>query len=181
MEKTNVYRLSLVRDAEVKYECGNMSDDQTASRLIRETIKKRGQTDREQLVVILLNGANHVIGVNIAHVGTINSCMVNPREIFKAALLSNATAIILGHNHPCLQMNPSPEDYSITEQLIYGAELLGLKILDHVIVDLESDRFCSLETEARFCSQTSAKARKKSMELKFLGVMPSVVNGVIQS
>jgi DNA repair protein RadC len=66
--------------------------------------------------------------------GTISASLVHPREVFKAALLSNAHTIIVAHNHPTGELTPSDEDLQTTEQLVKVGRLLGVSVLDHIIV-----------------------------------------------
>ena len=75
--------------------------------------------------------------------GTVNATMVHPRDVFKIALLANATAIILGHNHPSGDPTPSPDDLALTRRLKDAGALMGIELLDHVIV--APDRYISLK------------------------------------
>lgn len=93
-----------------------------------------GESDREKFVALMLNTKNEVIGVDIISVGTVNSSIVHPREVFKSAILNNATSIIVGHNHPSGSIVPSQEDIDVTERLKQAGELIGIEVLDHVIV-----------------------------------------------
>lgn len=90
--------------------------------------------DREHFVVMLLNGKNRIIGINTVSIGSLSSSLAHPREIFKPAILANAAAIILAHNHPSGEVEPSREDMEITKRLRGAAELLGIKLLDHLIL-----------------------------------------------
>lgn len=89
----------------------------------------------EHFVSLHLNARHEVIGLHEVSHGTVSSSLVHPREVFKAALLSNSSALIVCHNHPSgSRLLPSPEDLSTTEQLVRGANLLGISLLDHLIV-----------------------------------------------
>jgi len=88
----------------------------------------------EHFVALHLNAKNQVTGFHVVSHGTVSASLVHPREVFKAALLSNAYAIIVAHNHPAGSTEPSPEDIDTTRQLIAAGKLLGVQILDHVIV-----------------------------------------------
>jgi len=90
--------------------------------------------DREMLVSIMLATSNHLIGVETVSVGTLNATHVSPREVFKSAILANANGIILCHNHPSGELSPSPDDRNITEKISDGGDLLGIKLIDHVII-----------------------------------------------
>ena len=77
------------------------------------------------------------------HRGTINTSLVHPREVFKRALLNNASNIMVAHNHPSGDPNPSKEDIQITERLKEAGNLLGINLLDHIIVG--EDKYISLK------------------------------------
>lgn len=89
---------------------------------------------REQFIVIYLNGAHDIIAYSIVSVGTANTALVHPREVFQAALMSGAISIIVAHNHPSGQCIPSREDKTVTQKLKAASEVLEIKLLDHVIV-----------------------------------------------
>jgi DNA repair protein RadC len=90
--------------------------------------------DREKLVCVALNAKNVVIGIDIVSVGTLTSSLASGREIFKSAILLNAAAIILSHNHPSGDSTPSREDIQMTERISKAGEILGIKLLDHIII-----------------------------------------------
>lgn len=90
--------------------------------------------DREHFVILLLDVRSHLLGIHTVSIGTLNMAVISPREVFKAAILGNAAAIVLGHNHPSGDTTPSPEDYHITEQLKQAGKLLDIDVLDHIIV-----------------------------------------------
>jgi len=102
------------------------------------------ETDREHFVVLFLDTKNTVIGLNTVSIGILDSALVHPREVYKAAILANAAAIIVGHNHPSGDPTPSAEDRRVTERLREGGQLLGIELLDHVVVG-EKGRFVSLK------------------------------------
>lgn len=89
----------------------------------------------EHFVALHLNTRHEVIGVHEVSHGTISSSLVHPREVFKAAILSNSYAILVCHNHPSgSSVFPSREDLDTTKQLLRAGELLGITIVDHLIV-----------------------------------------------
>ena len=97
---------------------------------VRDIMNKK----QEHFVCITLNGANEVIGTRVVTVGILNANQVHPREIFSDAIVDRAASIILVHNHPSGNTEPSKEDITTTERLIEAGELLGIKIHDHIIV-----------------------------------------------
>ena len=91
-------------------------------------------SDREMLLSVMLTVKNDLIGVETVSLGSITASTTTPRDIFKSAILANAVAIIVCHNHPSGELIPSKNDIEITKQLIAAGELLGIKVLDHLIV-----------------------------------------------
>jgi DNA repair protein RadC len=96
--------------------------------------KRLFDESREHFVVILLNTRHEAVGVETVSIGSLNACIVHPREVFKQAVLVSAAAIICAHNHPSGDPEPSEEDLAITQRLAKVGELLGISLLDHVIV-----------------------------------------------
>jgi DNA repair protein RadC len=90
--------------------------------------------DREQFIVLCVDSKNRPIGVNIVSIGSLAATIVHPREVFKAAILLNASGIFLAHNHPSGECNPSQEDKELTARLKLGADLLGIRLIDHIIL-----------------------------------------------
>ena len=90
--------------------------------------------DREVLGILNLNSQNQVINMNIVSVGSINNALVSPREVFKSSILSNAASIIIFHNHPSGNVNPSKDDIKITETLRAAGSILDIPVLDHIII-----------------------------------------------
>ncbi len=84
--------------------------------------------------VILLNSANRIIRDVTITQGTINSSIVHPREIFKPAIDYLAAGIVLLHNHPSGEKNPSAEDKKVTQQIVDSGEMLDIPVLDHIII-----------------------------------------------
>ena len=90
--------------------------------------------DREQFACIHLNARSAPLGIEIVSVGSLSASLVHPREIFKAAIMNNAAAVILAHNHPTGDPSPSSQDLELTKRLCQAGEILGIEVLDHVIV-----------------------------------------------
>jgi len=89
---------------------------------------------QEVFAVISLSGANKPIKTRWITVGLLDSNQVHPREVFADPLMDRAAAIIVAHNHPSGTLEPSPEDLALTSRLQKAGELLGIRVLDHVIV-----------------------------------------------
>lgn len=89
---------------------------------------------KEQFIVLLLNTKNKIIGTEIISEGTLNNSVVHAREVYKPALLQNAAAIIVAHNHPSGEPQPSLEDKQVTRMLKESGKILGIPLLDHLII-----------------------------------------------
>ena len=139
----SVYRVSLVKDQSVTFNKVCLNNSQAAQSLIQKLIHTRGQPDREQFVVILLNARNDMVGLNIVSIGGLSSAPVHPREVLKPAILANSAAMILCHNHPSNDLQPSPEDIAITRKIIRAAEIIGIQVHEHIIINMENDRYYS--------------------------------------
>ena len=88
----------------------------------------------ESFWVLTLNGAHVPIRKRRITKGLVNKTVAHPREVFRVAILDNACAIILVHNHPSGLLEPSPEDLAITKVLVDSGKLLGISVLDHIII-----------------------------------------------
>ena len=95
---------------------------------------------QEYFVVLTLDGANRLISNTIVFQGTLNQSLVHPREIFAKAIEDRAASIIVAHNHPSGSVEPSDDDISITQKLREAGELLGIRVLEHIIVAKEAYR-----------------------------------------
>ena len=139
----SVYRVSLVKDETVSFGQSPINNSQEAQYLIQQLILARGQPDREQFVVALLNAKNEIVGLNIVSVGALTATTVHPREVLKPAILANAAAIILSHNHPSNDLQPSAHDIAITKKIIWAAEIIGIQVHEHIIINMENDHYFS--------------------------------------
>ena len=90
--------------------------------------------DREEVVVCFLDTAGTLTGLHVASVGGLAASIVEPRQVFKAAVLANAAALIVGHNHPSGNPEPSREDIKVTRQLAEASRVMGIPLHDHLIL-----------------------------------------------
>lgn len=97
-------------------------------------LKRYANARTERFLVVLLNGAHDVISTRIITVGLLNRTIIHPREVFRPAIVENAAAMLLSHNHPSSRLEPSQEDLAITKRLQEAGELLGIPVLDHLII-----------------------------------------------
>lgn len=90
--------------------------------------------NQEHFVVLFLNVKNEVLHKQTIFIGSLNSSIVHPREIFREAVKRSAASIIVAHNHPSGNPSPSPEDIEVTKRLIEAGSIMGIEVLDHVII-----------------------------------------------
>ena len=107
-----------------------------------EFLKGIRHADRESLYTLLLNARNDLVGCEEVSRGSLNTTRTHPREIYKGALLANSIGVILAHNHPSGNPDPSPEDIEFTRSVAQAGELLGIELFDHLIV--AGDSYTSL-------------------------------------
>ncbi len=108
-----------------------------------EYLRDMQNLPKEHLRGLYLNSHNRIIHDEVISIGTINTNIVHPREVFRPAIEYSAAAIVLAHNHPSGTIMPSKEDTEITEQLIQAGKILGINVLDHVIIT--KDGFISIK------------------------------------
>jgi len=104
-----------------------------------------GAADREHFVALYLDARHRVTHAHVVSRGTTQSALVHPREVFKGAFLANAAALIIGHNHPSGDVEPSVDDRAISKRLREAGELLGITVLDSVIVGPSSRYYTEAE------------------------------------
>lgn len=108
-----------------------IQDPKVAANLVMEEMRS---LDREHFNSILLNTKNHVIGIDKVSIGTLNSSQVHPRELFRNAIKKSAATIILVHNHPSGNPEPSRDDIEMTNRIKDAGSVIGIEILDHIII-----------------------------------------------
>lgn len=106
-------------------------------RLLRQFIDTKRIDYKEFFWVLLLNNNNQLLGISEIAMGTTNGVTVNIKEVFQLALLTNATCIIVAHNHPSGKLTASESDKHITQKLMKASKLLDLTLLDHLIITSE--------------------------------------------
>ncbi len=110
-----------------------------------ENLKDIRDNKKEHFVVFYLDTRNQKIQREIISIGTLNANLIHPREIFEPAICHSAAQIIISHNHPSGDVNPSEDDLRVTKRLVEAGNILGIEIIDHVIVSQNS--FLSLKCE----------------------------------
>ncbi len=141
------YRVALVREEATPYEtpehCG---DPAVAARFLHQILSS---WDREVMGALFLDTRNRAIGHQLAYIGTLTRAAVEPRGILTAALLANAAGILLFHNHPSGDPSPSAEDLAFTRRMAEAGEVVGIRVVDHIIVG-EAPAFVSLRQRGAF-------------------------------
>lgn len=140
-KRVDIVSIKLVREASIMYQNRTINSPNDALELIKPFLQDE---DRETFLVVCLDTKNQPTALNIVSIGTLNSSLVHPREVYKIALLANSNGIIIAHNHPSGDPTPSQEDIEVTRRLIEAGGILGITVMDHVIVGSDH-RFVSLK------------------------------------
>ena len=127
-------------ELEIEQKKYDIKNPQAIVKAIRASIKNKA---KEHFKLIILDSRNKIIDITNVSVGTLNANLAHPREIFKDAITHNASSVILCHNHPSGDPEPSEDDQKITKQLLEAGKILGIEVLDHIIIGQES--FTSLK------------------------------------
>lgn len=135
------FRIALVREPGVKLaERPEVRVPAQAAPMLAQFI---GDADREVFVIAMLTVRHRILGLHTVSVGCLTSSLVHPREVFKPAVLAGCAALVIAHNHPSGDPEPSADDVALTRRLAAAGQVLGIEILDHVILG-EAGRFVSL-------------------------------------
>lgn len=143
LTEVSIIRSSLVREGVLPWETKKVSGPTDVAKLARAFIPE--DDPREHFICITLDAQNVVTGIATISIGTLNSSLVAPREVFRVALLHGAASIIVAHNHPSGDTTPSPDDIEVTHQLCQAGKLIGIPVMDHVIVGADEAWISLLE------------------------------------
>ena len=130
-KRVDIVSIKMVKESSILYKDRKICSPRDAASIGIEFLK---DCDREHLIVCCLDTKNQPTAIHTVSIGSLNSSLVHPREVFKAAILSNAASIILYHNHPSGIPDPSPEDVNITNRIKEAGKILGIDLLDHIII-----------------------------------------------
>ena len=144
-ELSQIKGIGLAKAAQIKacFELGKREDlepeminfdiksPESVVKAIRASIKDKA---KEHFKLILLNPRNKIIGISTISIGTLNASLVHPREVFKDAIVHSAASVVLAHNHPSGDPDPSEDDVTITKRLIEAGKILGIEVIDHIII-----------------------------------------------
>jgi DNA repair protein RadC len=118
----------------------NIKNPESVVKAIRSSIKDKA---KEHFKLILLNPRNKIIGISTISIGTLNASLVHPREVFKDAIVHSAASVVLAHNHPSGDPEPSEDDIKITNKLVESGKILGIEVIDHIVIG--KNNFCSFK------------------------------------
>ena len=130
-KRVDIVSIKMVREGSTKYENRKIETPFDAYVLLKRFLE---DSDREKLLVVCLDTKNQPINICTVSVGTLNSSLVHPREVFKTAILSNSNQIMLAHNHPSGISAPSNEDKAMTSRIKDAGVILGIELIDHIII-----------------------------------------------
>lgn len=133
----NIFGLKLFQAISEKYSKDQIPEkiDLSSSKLVANFLQNTiGKEDREHFVALFLDTRNRLIKINTISIGSLNSDVIHPRELFKEAIKCTSAQIIIAHNHPSGNPEPSPEDVGLTRRLQDVAMVVGIDIVDHIVV-----------------------------------------------
>lgn len=143
MVNINFYSLRLVKEESARYDIDkNVNTPENAYKALK-ALCEMDKEPEEVLCLLTLNNKNIITGAFEVSRGTLNHSLVHPREIYKRAILNNAASIIIAHNHPSGNPEPSSEDINITMKLKKCGEILDINLVDHIIIG--DDKYVSLK------------------------------------
>ena len=129
--RIDIVKIQMVKDGTIEYGKKPINNPQALAELGLKFLKN---ADREMFILVCLNIKNYVNCIHLVSIGTLDRAVLSPREVAKAALLSNSASVAFVHNHPSGDVEPSPEDRNLTKTLQSCLDLFGIRVLDHVIV-----------------------------------------------
>ena len=140
------YRVKMVREREIS-KTAPIEGASGVAKIARDFIPDDG---REHFCVALLDSPLHIIGINEVSIGHMGGAIAHPRELFIPAILAKASAMILFHNHPSGNLEPSTDDIQLTIRAMQAGDILQIKVLDHVIVSHTGEHYSLAANEDIF-------------------------------
>lgn len=176
----DIVKLKVIKEEASPYRAKQMKNAGDLASVAREFLAGE---DRETFITINLDRSHRINSIHVVAVGTLAEAMIHAREVFKAAILSNAACIAIAHNHPSGDPEPSAEDIKATLELIDCGDLLGIKVLDHIIVG--DDRYTSfsepggrpLSWQNNYFADGQKKSQKEVKEMTNVTKIKSVREG----
>ena len=130
-KRVDIVSVKLVREGSCTFKSRFINNPADAVSLVEPFL---ADCDREKVIVLCLDTKAQPTAISTCSVGTVNSSLIHPRELFKESILCNAASVILAHNHPSGIPTPSEDDISITKRLSEAGKVLGIDVIDHVII-----------------------------------------------
>ena len=130
-KRLDIVKIKMVKESSVKYENRRIKNPWDAYKIFNDYID---DSNKEMFVLMCLNNKNEPTHISTISIGSVNESIATPAEVFKVALLSNANKIMVCHNHPSGDPQPSESDRNITERLYDSGAIIGIKLLDHIII-----------------------------------------------
>ena len=127
----NLVRLEMIKEKEIAYSKRKIVTSKDLAQLGFELIAR---ADREMLVVVCMDVRLCINAIHVAAIGSLNLFQVQPREVYKAAVVSNSHSIALLHNHPSGNPSPSAEDVEATKRIIEAGRILDIRVIDHLVI-----------------------------------------------
>lgn len=146
-DNISIYKIQLVKENMPSKYNTRINSPECCANLARDFMKQ--YNDREVFILVCLSTKNTIAGINLVSMGSINSSIVHPREVYKPAILANSARIIVAHNHPSGDLEPSKEDIALTKRLYEAGEIIGVELLDHLIIG-EGDDYLSMKAKNLF-------------------------------
>lgn len=124
---------------QVREEFKTITSPENVNRLLQSLLQAEDIEDRERehFWVLMLDSRNRIKTLDLVSLGTIENALVHPREVFRRAITTGCSSIVIAHNHPSGITEPSAEDISTTTQLVQAGEILGIEVIDHLITNGE--------------------------------------------
>ena len=141
-KKINIVSLKLLKEKSLEYNFTSVKNPINVVKLAKELI---GEVDREYVLVLNLNTNLEPNSIEVCGIGSLSEAVIHPREIFKSAILSSASKIIMVHTHPSGHVEPSIEDIQTTRRIRKAGEILGIPLVDHLILGNDTDYFSFTE------------------------------------
>lgn len=147
--RINRYTVKLVKEGSINYSLEESVISPGIACDVIEKVFELSSSPVEKFGLITLTTKNKIAGLHIIAVGGLNQTVVEAREVFQQALLNNAASIVLFHNHQSGEVQPSKDDIELTKSLNEAGQLIGVKVLDHIIIG-ESGRYASMKERRLF-------------------------------
>jgi DNA repair protein RadC len=130
----------------------NITSPQEVANLLSNILMTSEEHDRnkEHFYIICLDVRNRILNIDLVSLGTLTASLVHPREVYKIAIMKNAAQVIVSHNHPSNDPEPSEDDIRITKRIYEAGKILGIELIDHIIITENKESFTSLKDKGIF-------------------------------